>query len=656
MPEYVARNVSIIDFSNPRSIRIPQIYSIQSSIIKLENRTIDIGSNCYSVREVDKNGVASKVIKNRQNIGVIRVSLVSLEENRIPLLQKLIEYMAYMARSMSQELVGNNSQRLLIFFRFYWSQSDLDYFKPENRVHYEEAAKRYSAGVAAKKKLSSWQKSKLTYLVFRFAEFIYDDEVNVFDYDVISYTRQRDGTKPQLPEEQDLALALRSVIFETSVDLLVNNKTFPSPLRVPKVCNEINDIIWLGYSPWGGPIPFPRAKDFEKYKPKEWFNRELGELVTRVQWNERDEHKTRQVATDSWHGFHKTLKSINEDYSSLKRLLAEYAGMCFVDLLMSMTGMNQQATLSLPWFGGYFIQKSSQGNKIVVLITADDQGEIDDAEDASVYLRSIKNRKGYQPVEVTIGNRFLPQFKSYLQLREYYLRGESDSRLFPFKTKLISHKRGYLHSVFPEIPKLGAQQARANLSDAVLSEANDIHIAAQVLQNAPSTVIKHYAAGTQTSHIKCVGGFFNELGSQIKVEQKAACNEIETSVGRCDNGGSNPDPLPGAPIESNCTHQEGCFFCKHYSVHADEVDIRKLVSILYYINKGATRASDVNFFNDLFELVVQRIKELLEQIEGISKEKKRLVSRIKKEVYTEEALDEYWLYKLNRFESLIGVR
>ena len=394
----------------------------------------------------------------------------------------------------------------------------------------------------------------------------------------------------------------------------------------------------------------------KKNQPKEWFDRELGEIVAREQWNERADHKSRQQATDSWHGFQKTLKSVNQDHSSLKRLLAEYAGLCFLDLLLSMTGMNQQAALSLPWFGGYLVQKSSHGDKLVVLVSVEDQTKFENAKEASVYLRSIKNRKGYQPIEVTISNRFLPQLKRYFLLRAHYLKGKSDSRLFPFTFKLICHKRLYLHSAFPEIPKLGSRQARANLSDAVLNEANNVHVAAQVLQNSPSTVIKHYAAGTQKSHIQGMGGYFNALGDQIKVNQKAAINEIETAVGRCGNGGVNPDPLPDAPIESNCTQQEGCFFCKHYLVHADEIDIRKLVSVLYYINKGATRSSDVDYFNSLFELVVQRIKELLGQIESISKEKKRQVSRIKEEIYTEEALDEYWLCKLNRFEALVGER
>ena len=452
-----------------------------------------------------------------------------------------------------------------------------------------------------------------------------------------------------------MALGLRTGIFESVVDLLVNNKPLPYPLKVPAACGEENNTIWLGYSPWiGGRHPFPRGKDFERHLTKEWFDRNIGALITKKQWFERVNHVSNKQAHDSWYSIHKCLRVKNKDYSIFKQNMAEYAGTCFVDLFLSMTAMNQQPALDIPWYGGYFIQKGKQGNKTITLLKTEDQSDLERTKEPSIYLGSIKNRKGYEPVEVTLSNRFLPQFKQYLQLRHYYLNGGADARLFPFTTSLISSKRDYLHNCFPEIPKLGAHQARANASDSILTATDDPQVAAQVLQNDPKTIIKHYAAGTQKSHIKSIGSFFNALGNQIKVTRKSAEYKIETAVGSCKNGGSQPAPLPNAPIKANCTQQEGCFFCKHFCVHADAIDIRKLFSVLYYINKGATRAHDIAFFNELFEIVIKRIKDLLGQIEAISAEKKALVTQIKDQVFTEELLDNYWLDKLNRLEILIG--
>lgn len=171
-----------------------------------------------------------------------------------------------------------------------------------------------------------------------------------------------------------------------------------------------------------------------------------------------------------------------------------------------MTGMNQQPALDLPWHGGYFVQKAKLGDKKVTLLKSEDQIELERAKDPSICLRSIKNRKGYQPVEVTISNRFLPQFKRYLQVRHYYLNGGSDARLFPFTAGLINKRRHALQAAFPETQRLGAHKARAGVSDSILTSTNDPHVASEILQNAPQTLIKHYAAGTQKAHIQ--GGWW----------------------------------------------------------------------------------------------------------------------------------------------------
>lgn len=649
MSDFVARNVTILDFSNPRNIQLPEVYQPQSCIIKFKNLSMDVGANCYALRELRKK------INNQGNF-VSRVVMQSLDQGRIPLLRKSIEYAAYLTTYFSSVASIGRVRRILAFLKFYFNQSDLDYFQPQNRMHFEEAAKRFSAVLRADKKIATVTKYIYTNEVFHFAQFIYDMEhLNAFDYDIIPNTDQKkSGTTPLLPEELELSLALRTAIFEGVFDLLVNNRKLPYRLKVPAACGELNDAIWLGYAPWKGPCCFPRAADFEKNQPKEWFNRDTGELVTKTQWLERAYHKCNINALRSWYSAQSCLRLNNRDHSNLKTTLVEHASQCFLDLLLSMTGMNQQPALDLPWHGGYFVQKAKQGNKTVTLVRPEDQCKLEKEDNPNLYLRSIKNRKRYQPVEVTISNRFLPQFKRYLQLREYYLNGRTDARLFPFSNSLIVSKRHSLQTRFPEVSKLGVFKARASVSNSILTTTDDPNVAAQVLQNAPQTIMKHYAAGTQKSHIQGMGNFFSSLGNQIKATRLATTNEVVTAVGSCDNGGENPEPLSNAPIEANCIQQEGCFFCRHYCVHADEIDIRKLVSVLYYISKGATRSHDVNFFNEIFQLLIERIKDLLEQIEAISIKKKELVTRIKEEVFTEEALDEYWLAKLNRLERLVG--
>lgn len=650
MPEYIARAVTVLDFSNPKRIKIPKIFQVQLCVIKLEYSSIDIGSSCYSDRAVDKNGAATKVVKNSHGVYVCKISLESFDSGRVALLQQLVRYTAHNVISTSQKTIETFIKKILAFFRFYWLQVDLNYSQIENQVHFEEAAKRYSAKLNANQKYSTSYKHQRTRAVFEFSEFLYGhDKIDILDYDVIQNTRHDRGvTKPLLPDKLELALSLRFAIFEGVVDLLTNKKTFPFPLTVPVECKELNNMIWLGYSPWCGISNFPRATDFNKHKPKEWFNREKGELISKGQFYKK--------GFTGWNSVQHGLKVKNLDHSREKLFLAEYASLCFLDLLMSITGMNQQPALDLPWYGGYFIQKGRQGTKTIFLLSSEAESELVNAKEPNLYIRSIKNRKGYQPVEVEISNRFLPMFKKYLQLRKYYLNGVNDARLFPFSAVIINRRRESLFKNFPEIPRIGARTARAGVSDYILTEVNDPSVAALVLQNDLKTVIKHYAAGTKRAHIQGMGGYFNSLAQQIRITRKANISSMETAVGNCNQGGTSPAPLLDAPFDIDCSQQEGCFFCKHFSVHADEIDIRKLVSVLYYLNKSATRAYDVNYFNDLFGLVIKRINDLLDKIENISAKKKRLVSQIKEEVFVNHKLDEYWLHKLKRLETLTGDR
>lgn len=285
MSDFVARNVAIIDLSNPRNIQLPEVYQPQSCIIKFQQFFLDAGAHCYACREFNKQGLVTRYRKNMQGIAVARVVVNSLDQRRIPLLRKFFEYAAAHAASNPSDAFSFKLKRLLAFFQFYFNQSDLDYSDPNNRSHYQEAAKRYSAVIRANTQISSSTKSNYTRIVFCFAEFIYHMvELNSFDYDVIRRVElEKCGTTPLLPEELELSLALRTAIFEGVFDLLVNNRKLPYRLEVPAACGELNDSIWLGYAPWAGPCSFPRVADFEKTQCKEWFNRDAGCLIDKAQ-------------------------------------------------------------------------------------------------------------------------------------------------------------------------------------------------------------------------------------------------------------------------------------------------------------------------------------------------------------------------------------
>ena len=101
MPNYVARNVTVIDFSDLRNIQIPEVYQPQSCIIKMSDSSFDIGSHCYADQKLNKNGYATERASNSQGINVRKVVVGSLDEKRFAFIRKWIEYASYLAETNS---------------------------------------------------------------------------------------------------------------------------------------------------------------------------------------------------------------------------------------------------------------------------------------------------------------------------------------------------------------------------------------------------------------------------------------------------------------------------------------------------------------------------------------------------------------------------
>lgn len=116
---------------------------------------------------------------------------------------------------------------------------------------------------------------------------------------------------------------------------------------------------------------------------------------------------------------------------------------------------------------------------------------------------------------------------------------------------------------------------------------------------------------------------------------------------------SCPDiPFQGRTSTDGCVQPEGCFFCSNYRAHADDLDIRKLVSARFCINRTRHLSATDEHFHSLFEPVVQRINDVLEQIRNHSAEADVMVRRITSEVEVSGHLDVYWEREM---ETLIGL-
>src|SRR4030066_186875 len=86
------------------------------------------------------------------------------------------------------------------------------------------------------------------------------------------------------------------------------------------------------------------------------------------------------------------------------------------------------------------------------------------------------------------------------------------------------------------------------------------------------------------------------------------------------------------PIAPDCHQSEGCLFCDKYVVHADERDVRKLISCRTCIYRTAHLSTSDEYFQSLFGEVLRRIEIILVTSGGKSEDHRTQVERVRVEV------------------------
>ncbi len=125
-------------------------------------------------------------------------------------------------------------------------------------------------------------------------------------------------------------------------------------------------------------------------------------------------------------------------------------------------------------------------------------------------------------------------------------------------------------------------------------------------------------------------------------------------VGACTTTNLQPEKAKDFTEQAptpNCQQFENCLFCQHYAIHADDTDIRKLLSLKSLL--GYVRQKAVDFINweHQFGVVLHRIDEVLNDLSNIYENLRDRIFAIQEEVESGD-LDAYWL---NHFELLLDL-
>jgi hypothetical protein len=285
----------------------------------------------------------------------------------------------------------------------------------------------------------------------------------------------------------------------------------------------------------------------------------------------------------------------------------------------------------------------------------------------STYRLGVKARARGKEIVVEMGDRHKHIFEKYLQVRAKIAPPGNDY-LFPDcvagSLKAVGTTRpwnaSWKKALGGEIFR--AQALRRFHSRKMGQVAQDMHVAsgnvnaivATMLQNKPLTACQYPIESPEQSasplseflgdlHDACIKKSRNQATIPVHRVKHIEADK-STPTGACNRSqGQEPHLAQGftehAP-QLRCGVWESCLFCEYYGVHADQTDVKRLLSLKAVIEL-LHQGMDEGEYANRFAALLNRITEVITAMTQMSPSLKTLVPKIEKDCQTGD-LDEFW--------------
>lgn len=434
--------------------------------------------------------------------------------------------------------------------------------------------------------------------------------------------RLKGGHNPTLPPEEQVVtenLAMAYQLFTQLSSFVLDFLPYPFSLKLPdETVNIIPCNIWV--------MPKHRLAQREGSEQGNWvWDYESGE-INNVELVQKKYGYGPYVASREILAAKNQLDSANKNPRSVQRLrLASLARTGFQVLMLSATGANISEFRKFPW------------NSDIISVPGERQG-----------FRAYKAR-ARKEVYFELQSSFVPLLNRYLKLRSFLLDGRQCSTLFFREGKeelrkidpqfLVAYYRQISKMLSPTIQSITATEFRKYKSNWII-DRKGVVTASEVMQNTPKVVELHYSGSNKKKHQAEFTKFYSYMTTLSAV---SAGSISSTSSGACLNLGSPEDDGSGLGVEKNCDNFYGCAFCKHYGLHADEEDLRKLHSMVAALELIQENSVD---FSDALNQTLLRTRENISSILKISPDLNEPNERIAADIKNGN-LDPFWQAQIN---------
>lgn len=636
--ELETREVKIYDVPVSARVKIPRPEQV---VLRFANRkTVDVGVLCFLEREAGGSGIDRPF---RRKLGGRRVVLASKSPDRDRHVRRLIEWISSEVRNglARGETVRCRCSRFVAFMG--WADAMGWDRVLDGAIDARDTLQAYSAYLrerVMRKSISLNSAVAQQDHAVEALEKILDCEGLAQGLHLLRYAPSlTQSTSPPDDASQGKVLALCRALFDGYCAIALDGAPFPHSISVPEFLQFPNDQLWALPSHF-------------------WILRGRGEMLTRpsrpggalvlpsgriVNVAEADELLLNEPGASTGIRWLTTIvaRNIDAENSDVKgpyrKRFARRAMSCFVVLFFAETGMSVAEAAELQWRDDFEVHADVQG------------------------FRTIKWRAGGRVNQFSLPVEAMPLFRRFLDVRRLLLGEKSSPLLFfklggagkdvpsSFEELLLETPFAELKRVDPTIPIVKARQWRAAKSDWLLREVEDVGMAAVVLQNTEKTVRQSYAAGSGTTAAQEMASFFDALSHVVASTEEPDRRYTERAVGVCAEFGMPTPEGPAGSVQPDCAKPEGCLFCAHSRVHADEADTRKLLSCRIFLVRTSSLAGSEARARQMVLPLIERVDALVEEI---AKFEPDLVGRVRHQVEEEGDMDEYWAGKLEMLTEL----
>lgn len=611
---------------------------IDNIVIQYDRFTLQLSELCYTDFRVNKSRPKSKIFQ-------VEVNAKSLDSDRVIACRYILKYIS--------ELSNDGKHYTTIIYRLKCIKSFFHYLA-DNKINfkiekdslkniisiYTEYLRHRVKTLDRELKIGLSASTAHNYQLWILLFCAYMLDINKYELldsidEIATNTNEVVTSKKLNDEELSIQFSQYTSMFRVFSAIVLEHELFPLPFNIHK------ETYWLTHT---GMI---KHSSSDAVKKSIHFNYDQNRDATHDEVKLSNHYK--QVGHRNYHikCYAEKKLEANKQYSNPRVRLALLACHAYFIHFLFVTGENDSSAASL-----FFRENFTLGASDVI------------------NFKSIKWKANGRFVNYDIQHEFINDFKTFLKLRAFLLKHFNvDHKSYRYlflnriKGKLAKPATRGEHSAiirrsftktFP-YNNFNSPSKAARVTKSTWIRANyGSALSSYILQHSKKTSDKSYTSINHDEASKELTNYLHELNRKL-ITSKEKNTTTKIPSGNCSEPympNDSSEMVKSNYLKVNCEDPKSCIFCDKYKVHADELDIRKLLSIKYLIAQSEGLATSIEHFNKVYRALLASIDKILNQIKLISEEKAQLVFDIHKQVYEEEKLSDYWYRKLELLNEL----